>query len=80
MLIREGLPAIYILPNQRTKYLNALQEADFLNYQNIVEFVIKRMLISMLHLLCVSSILQLLQTMGEEIENLSEKAILEDSP
>jgi Fic family protein len=83
MLIREGFPAIYILPNQRTKYLNALQEADFFNYQNIVEFVIKRMFISMLHLLSVSSILQLLQTMeivNNEIENLFEKAILEDSP
>ena len=63
MLIREGLPAIYILPNHRTIYLNALQEADFFNYRNIVEFVIKRMFISMLHLLSVSSILQILQTM-----------------
>jgi Fic family protein len=83
MLIREGFPAIYILPNHRTIYLNALREADFFNYHNIVEFVIKRMFISMLHLLSVSSILQILQTMeivNKEIENLFEKAILEDSP
>jgi Fic family protein len=82
MLIREGLPAIYFLPNQRTVYLNALQEADFFNYRNIVEFVIKRMFISMLHLLSVSSILQILQIMeivNKEIENLFQKAILEDS-
>ena len=82
MLIREGFPAIYILPNQRTTYLNTLREADFFNYRNIVEFVIKRMFISMLHLLSVSSILQILQTMeivNKEIENLFEKAILEDS-
>ena len=59
MLIREGLPAIYILPNQRTIYLNALQETDFFNYRNIVEFVIKRMFISMIHLLSLSSILSL---------------------
>lgn len=83
MLIREGFPAIYIFPNQRTIYLNALQEADFFNYRNIVEFVIKRMFISKLHLLSVSSILQILQTMeivNKEIENLFEKAILEDCP
>src|SRR5215469_10069493 len=81
MLIREGFPAIYILPNQRTIYLNALQEADFFNYRNIVELVIKRMFIRMLHLLSVSSILQILQTMeivNKEIENLFEKAF-EDS-
>ncbi|HET7390913.1 MAG TPA: Fic family protein [Nitrososphaeraceae archaeon] len=74
MLIREGLPAIYFLPNQRT--------AEFFNYRNIVEFVIKRMFISMLHLLSVSSILQILQIMeivNKEIENLFQKAILEDS-
>jgi Fic family protein len=83
MLIREGFPAIYILPNQHKVYLNALQEADFFNYRNIVEFVIKRIFISMLHLLSVSSILQLLQTMeivNKEIENLFETAILEDNP
>jgi Fic family protein len=77
MLIREGFPAIYILPNHRTIYLNALREADFFNYHNIVEFVIKRMFISMLHLLSVSSILQILQTMeivNKEIEHLFEKA------
>jgi Fic family protein len=82
MLIREGLPAIYILPNQRTIYINALQEADFFNYRNIVEFVIKRMFISMVHLLSVSSILQILQTMeivNKEIKNLIQKAMLEDS-
>jgi len=81
MLIREGFPAIYILPNQRTIYLNALQEADFFNYRNIVELVIKRMFIRMLHLLSVSSILQILQSMdiiNKEIENLFEKAF-EDS-
>ena len=80
MLIREGLPAIYILPNQRTIYLNALQEADFFNYQNIIEFVIKRIFNSMLHVLSVSSILQILQTMenvNKEIEDLFERAILE---
>jgi Fic family protein len=80
MLIREGLPAIYILPNQRIIYLNALQEADFLNYRNIVEFVIKRMFNSMLHILSVSSILQILQTMeivNKEVEDLFEKASLE---
>jgi hypothetical protein len=63
--------------NHRTIYLNALQEADFFNYHNIVEFVIKRMFISMLHLLSVSSILQILQTMeivNKEIEHLFEKA------
>jgi hypothetical protein len=82
MLIREGLHAIYILPNQRTIYINALQEADFFNYRNIVEFVIKRMFISMVHLLSVSSILQILQTMeivNKEIKNLIQKAMLEDS-
>ena len=80
MLIREGLPSIYILPNQRTIYLNALQEADFFNHQNIIEFVIKRIFNSMLHVLSVSSILQILQTMenvNKEIEDLFERAILE---
>jgi len=80
MLIREGLSSIYILPNQRTIYLNALQEADFFNYQNIIEFVIKRIFNSMLHMLSVSSILQILQTMenvNKEIEDLFERAMLE---
>jgi Fic family protein len=80
MLIREGIPAIYILPNQHTVYLNALQEADFFNYQNIIEFVIKRMFNSMLPMLSVSSILQILQTMeivNKEVEDLFEKTLLE---
>jgi Fic family protein len=74
MLIREGFPAIYIFPDQRRIYLNALQEADFFNYRNIVEFVIKRMFISMLHLLSVSSILQLqtMEIVDKEIEDLFE--------
>jgi len=36
MLMREGFPTTYILPNRHTIYLNALQEADFFNYRNIV--------------------------------------------
>jgi Fic family protein len=47
MLIRGGLPAIYILPNLRTIYLNALQEADFFNYHN--------MIVDLLHLSAASS-------------------------
>jgi len=35
MLIREGLPAIYIVPEQRIIYLNALQETDLFNDCNL---------------------------------------------
>ena len=43
MLTREGFPPIYIIPDQRSVYLTALQEGNTENFQPLFEFVYSRM-------------------------------------
>jgi Fic family protein len=50
MLKRDGFPRIYILWTSRSKYLDALEEANFKNYVPLLDFTITRMAATMTYL------------------------------
>lgn len=50
MLTREGFPPIYIIPDQRSVYLTALQEGNTENFQPLFEFVCTRMFATVAYL------------------------------
>lgn len=50
MLTREGFPPIYIIPDQRSEYLTALQEGNTENFQPLFGFVFFRMFATVAYL------------------------------
>ena len=50
MLTREGFPPIYIIPDQRSVYLTALQDGNTENFQSLFEFVFGRMFATVVYL------------------------------
>lgn len=72
ILERNGFPPIYILPNQRSDYLNALEAGNSENFVPLIEFIINRIVATFIYIISKNSWLKDSLTSKETTELITE--------